>query len=372
MTAPGRQRNRRSGRTAARAVIRWRPVLGFLPATPWSLGPSVAVFAVAGLITILGSIRLVGLGDALADRTGWGEAIFGVVFFGVATGLSGIVMTAVTAGTGHPELGYTNAVGGIAAQTTAVALADAFYRKVNLEHAAASLSNLLFGCLLIALLSLALLGSYSPNVTVGGVHPVSAVIVGCYLGGLWLIRTAGTRPMWQAVGTTETKPDVPQDHGSFDRHGLRWLWGWFVGVGVVVAGSGWAVSLAAESVVQTTGLTAGFTGGVLLGIVNGLPETVTAIAAVRRGAVTLAVAAVLGGNILDVITLVVGDITDRQGSIYHAATGNDLFITATGLFMTATLLGGLIVRQAGGWGRLGFEGVVILVSYIAMTTIVAT
>ncbi|MEV4760807.1 cation transporter [Micromonospora sp. NPDC049559] len=347
-------------------------MFGFLPTVPWPIGPSVGVFAAAGLITILGSIRLVALGDALADRTRWGEAVFGVVFFGVATGLSGIVMTAVTAANGHPDLGYSNAVGGIAAQTTAVALADAFYRRVNLEHAAASLSNLLFGSLLIALLALALLGSYSPNVTVGGVHPVSVVIVACYLGGLHLIRTAGTRPMWQAVGTTETRPDLPDDHGALDRHGLAWLWGQFVLVGGGVAVSGWAVSLAAESVVEVTGLSAGFTGGVLLGVVNGLPETVTAIAAVRRGAVTLAVAAVLGGNILDVITLVVGDIAYRKGSIYHAAGNEDLFITATGLFMTAVLLGGLLVRQAGGWGRLGFEGVLLFASYAVMTVVLAT
>ncbi|GAB3974410.1 cation transporter [Plantactinospora veratri] len=347
-------------------------MLGFLPATPWPLGPSVGVFAVAGLVTILGSIRLVALGDALADRTGWGEAVFGVVFFGVATGLSGIVITAVTAAGDHPQLGYSNAVGGIAAQTTAVAVADAFYRRVNLEHAAASSSNLLFGCLLIALLTLALLGSYSPNVTVGGIHPISVVIVACYLGGLRLIRTAGTRPMWQAVGTKETQPDVPQDHGALDRHGVGTLWGRFVLVGVLVAVSGWGVSLAAESVVETTGLTAGFTGGVLLGIVNGLPETVTAIAAVRRGAVTLAVAAVLGGNILDVITLVVGDIAYRQGSIYHAAGNDDLFITTSGLFMTAILLAGLLVRQTCGWGRLGFEGVLLLATYLGMTIVLAT
>jgi cation:H+ antiporter len=347
-------------------------VPAFLPAVPWPLGVSTGVFAVAGLVTVLGSIRLVALGDAVADRTGWGEAVFGVVFFGAATGLSGIVMTAVTAAHGHPDLGYANAVGGIAAQTTAVALADACYRRVNLEHAAASLPNLLYGCLLIALLALALLGSFSPDVTIAGVHPVSALIVAGYLGGLWLVRTTGTRPMWRAVSTAETRPDVPQSHGSLDRHGLGWLWGQLVLAGAVVAASGWAVSLAAESMVETTGLTAGLTGGVLLGVVNGLPETVTAIAAVRRGAVTLAVAAVLGGNIVDVITLVVGDVAYRRGSIYHAAGSPDLLITATGLFMTAILLSGLLVRQARGWGRLGFEGVLILVSYAGLIAILAT
>jgi cation:H+ antiporter len=277
----------------------------------------------------------------------------------------------VTAADGHPDLGYANAVGGIAAQTTAVALADAV-RGVNLEHAAASLSNQLFGSLLIALLALALLASFSPDVTVVGVHPVSVLIIAGYLGGLRLVHTAVTRPMWQAVGTVETRPDVPQSHGSLDQHGLGWLWGQRVVVGVFVAVGGWGVSLTAEGVVETTGLSAGFTGGVLLGVVNALPETVTAIAAVRRGAVTLAVAAVLGGNIVDVITLVVGDVAYRGGSIYHAAGPKDLLITATGLFMTAILLGGLLVRRARGWGRLGFEGILILLTYGGLVLVLAT
>ena len=71
------------------------------------------------------SIRLVGLGDTLADRTGWGEALFGAVFFGLVTSLSGIVMTAATAAANLPQLAYSNAVGGIAVQTLAIVAADA-------------------------------------------------------------------------------------------------------------------------------------------------------------------------------------------------------------------------------------------------------
>ncbi|GAA0809088.1 hypothetical protein Sya03_29040 [Spirilliplanes yamanashiensis] len=192
-------------------------------ATPWSLGTSVAVFVTAGILTVVASIRLVGLGDTLADRTGWGEALFGAVFFGLATSLSGIVMTAVTAAAEQPQLAYSNAVGGIAAQTTALVVADAFYRRANLEHASASLSNLLFGCLLIALLALALLATYTPDVTVGGIHPVSLVMVVCYLGGISLVRRSDATPMWNAVDTSETRTDVPQQQDPLERHSTRVL-----------------------------------------------------------------------------------------------------------------------------------------------------
>ncbi|MDG4810077.1 cation transporter [Micromonospora sp. WMMD1120] len=342
-----------------------------LTTLPWPLPLSATVFVLAGAVTVAGSVRLAGLGDALADKTGWGEALFGVVFFGIVTGLSGIIMTIVAAGGGQASLGYSNAVGGIAAQTTAVAVADAFHRRANLEHAAASLSNLLSGCLLIALLALALLASYIPETSVAGVNPMSVVLVASYVGGLVLIRRAGAQPMWQAIATAETRPDVPHDENALNQHPPEWLWTNFAAVGLLVAAGGWLVALAAESLVETTGLTAGFVGAVLMGVVNALPETVTAIAAVRRGAVTLAVAAVLGGNILDVLTLVAGDIAYRQGSIYHTAGDQELLATTTSLFMTATLLGGLLIRQTCGWGRLGFEGVLLLASYAAMTVILA-
>ncbi|MFE0593914.1 sodium:calcium antiporter [Micromonospora echinospora] len=342
-----------------------------LTALPWPLPWSIGVFVAAGALTVVGSIRLAGLGDALADRTGWGEALFGVVFFGVVTGLSGIVMTIVAAGSGEANLAYGNAVGGIAAQTTAVAVADAFHRRANLEHAAASLSNLLSGTLLVALLALALLASYTPETTVAGVDPMSGVLVAAYLGGLMLIRRAGAQPMWQAIATDETRPDIPHTDSPLNQRPLPWLWTQFAIVGAAVAGGGWLVARAAESLVEVTGLAAGFVGGVLMGIVNALPETVTAIAAVRRGAVTLAIAAVIGGNLLDVLTLVAGDIAYRHGSIYHTAGSDELLATTTSLFMTATLLGGLLIRQTCGWGRLGFEGVLLLASYAAMTAILA-
>ncbi|KAB8162155.1 cation transporter [Streptomyces sp. 3MP-14] len=336
----------------------------------WPLGWSVALFLAAGLLTVVGSVRLATLGDVLADRTGQGEALFGAVFFGLVASLSGIVMTAVSAADHHPDLAYSNAVGGIAAQTLAVAAADAAYRRVNLEHAAASLPNLLFGCLLIGLLGLALMGSFSPDVTVAGVHPVSVVMVAFYWGGLRLISDR-SRPMWVAVRTTNTVPDRPQVEEATRGRRTGSLWAEFLGIAGAVVVGGWVVARAAETFVALTDLRAGFVGAVLMGVVNALPETVTAIAAVRRGAVTLAIAAVIGGNCLDALNLVVGDLAYRGGSLYHAAQPDQLFLTAGALVMTTVLLGGLLVRQERGWLRLGFDGVLLIVLYAATVVVLA-
>ncbi|WP_101256786.1 sodium:calcium antiporter [Streptomyces barkulensis] len=335
----------------------------------WSLGWSIVIFLAAASVTVVCSVRLAALGDTLADRTGWGEALFGAVFFGLITSLSGIVMTAVSAADGQPTLAYGNAVGGIAAQTLAVVVADASYRKVNLEHAAASLPNVLFGCLLIALLGLALMASFGPEATVLGVHPASLVLAAFYWGGIRLIRDQD-EPMWRAVRTRETVPDTP-DEERFAGRGDRGLWGEFLAVAGLVALGGWAVARAAESLLEVTGMNAGFVGAVLMGGVNALPETVTAVAAVRRGAVTLAIAAIVGGNCLDVLNLAIGDLFFRGGSLYHAAGADQLFLTSAALLMTTVLLGGMLVRQKRGWLRLGFDGIVLLTVYLGSVAVLA-
>ncbi|MEU3273104.1 cation transporter [Saccharomonospora sp. NPDC006951] len=339
-------------------------------APQWPLGWSIAVFVFAALLTVLCSVRLAAVGDTLADRTGWGEALFGAVFFGLATSLSGIVMTGVSAAENQPELAYGNAVGGIAAQTLAIVVADAAYRHVNLEHAAASPGNLFFGCLLIVLLSIALLASFSPDVTIAGVHPASGVMIVFYLGGLHLIR--GQRsPMWRPVATTETQPDEPDEDGRLNQRRTRTLWLEFLVIASVVVIGGWAVAHAADSLVSATGLSTGMVGAVFMGLINALPETVTAIAAVRRGAVTLAVAAIIGGNSLDALNLVIGDIFYAGGSLFHAASTDQLFLTTSALLMTAILLGGLLVRQRKGWWRLGFDGIVLIGIYLATVATLA-
>ncbi|MFD3791839.1 sodium:calcium antiporter [Streptomyces cyaneofuscatus] len=337
----------------------------------WPLSWSIGVFLLATAVTVVCSIRLAGVGDTLADRTGWGEALFGAVLFGLVTSLSGIVMTAVSAAADQPDLAYSNAVGGIAAQTLALVVADAFLRRVNLEHAAASLPNMLFGCLLIGLLGIALMAAFSPSVTVLGLHPASVVMVAFYIGGLQLIRSYG-EPMWRAVTTRETVSDVAsEDTEGLAGHKTSRLWTEFAAVAGLVMLGGWAVARAAEGIVEHTGLSAGLVGAVFMGLVNALPEAVTSIAAVRRGAVTLAIAAVVGGNCLDALNLVVGDIAYRGGSLFHAANQDELFLTSSALVMTAVLLGGLLVRQKRGWLKIGFDGILLIAIYAGTVAVLA-
>ncbi len=170
--------------------------------------------------------------------------------------------------------------------------------------------------------------------------------------------------------------DTVSDVASEDTEGLAGhktsrLWTEFAAVAGLVMVGGWAVARAAEGIVEHTGLSAGLVGAVFMGLVNALPEAVTSIAAVRRGAVTLAIAAVVGGNCLDALNLVVGDIAYRGGSLYHAAHQDELFLTSSALVMTAVLLAGLLVRQKRGWLKIGFDGILLITIYAGTVAVLA-
>jgi cation:H+ antiporter len=142
-----------------------------------SSGALLAIGVVAALVILVCGLRMTGLADRIADRTGWGEAVIGGVLLGAATSMSGTIVSLTSALGGNASLAFSNGIGGIAAQTAFLALADMLYRRANLEHAAAELANLFQCGLLLLLLSIPLVAFSAPPFTVFAVHPASLVLV---------------------------------------------------------------------------------------------------------------------------------------------------------------------------------------------------
>jgi len=314
------------------------------------------------VIAVVG-VRLTRVADQLADKTGLGEAMTGALFLGGITSLPGIVTSVTAAATDHPELAISNALGGITAQTAFLALADIVYTKANLEHAAASVANLSQGTLLVSLLALPLLAASSPPLSIGGVHPVSVVLPIAYLLGLRLISQARKTPMWAPTRTPETRMDEPVPSPAI-RVSFRELWLRLAIFALMIGTAGYVVAQAGVAIAQQTGLSETAVGGLFTAVSTSLPELVTSVAAVRQGALTLAVSDIVGGNSFDVLFMAFADIAYRSGSIYHALTLSQTFVIALTILMTGVLLLGLLRREKHGIGNIGFESVLILMLYL--------
>jgi cation:H+ antiporter len=334
-----------------------------LQADSWNLGTSIAVFVAAALVIALCGVLLTERAEHLARRTGLGEALTGALFLGAITSLAGTITSVSAALDGFPEIAFGNAVGGIAAQTTFIVVADLVYRKGNLEHAAASEANLLQGVLLIALLALPLLGTSWPSLTVYSVDAISFALLGLYLFGVKLMAQSHRLPMWLPRPTEHAEPRKRRTRERAGATSAARLWFEFGALAAVVALAGWLVAQSAIALTRESGLSQTVVGTLFTAVSTSLPELVIALAAVRRGALALAVGNILGGNCFDVLFLVASDVAYRPGSLYHAVSAAQAGWLALGILLTAVLLLGMLRRQPHGPANIGFEGVLVLAFY---------
>ncbi len=330
----------------------------------WPFWLVIVGFGFGALVIGFAGTWMSRIADRLADLTGLGEAIFGAVFLGASTSLPGIITSVGSAWVGHPDLAISNAIGGIAAQTVFLAVADIVYRRANLEHAAASIQNMVQGTLLIVLITLPVLMLSAPNVEFFAVHPGSIAILLAYGYGIHIIHEVQQEPMWHAHQTAETRQDEPDREVSEDGPGLNSTWIIFAGLAVALAASGLLVTHTGIAIAERSGLTETVVGVLGTAIVTSLPELVTSVAAVRQGALTLAVGGVIGGNCFDVLFLAFSDFAYRRGSLYMQLADRHVFIITITIVLTAVLLMGMLRREKRGPGNIGFESLLVLLLYL--------
>jgi cation:H+ antiporter len=322
------------------------------------------LFLISTLVIATAGTKLTRTADQLADLTGWGEALFGGIILGGTTSLPGIVTSVVAAYNGHPQLAISNAIGGIAAQTLFLSIADISYRKTNLEHAAASFANLMQGILLIGLLAFVLIGMSGPDVTILHIHPFSFLMILLYILASRLISKAKDQPMWSPRITLATVQDIP-DRRNIETLSLKKVALRFAFLAVVVSGAGYAVAKSGIAIANQTGLSETMVGALFTAIATSIPELIVSLAAVRQKALTLSVGNIIGGNTFDVLFVAFADIAYNRGSILHAISSNQVYVVALTMLMTSILILGLLHREREGFGKIGWESLMIIIVYLA-------
>jgi len=328
-----------------------------------NLLPAIILFVGATLVIVFAGTSLTRYADKLADKTGLGEALVGAVFLGGVTSIAGIITSVVAAYNNHPQLAISNAIGGIAVQTVFLSIADISYPKVNLEHASASLSNLLQGTLLMGLLTLVIVGIASPDMAILNIHPLSFIIILVYMGGVKIIAHAKEKPLWQAKLTFSTVEDLP-DKDNVDKTKLSSLIIKFVLLSIVVGGAGYAIGISGIAIANKTALTESFVGSIFTAVSTSFPELIVSLAAVRQRALTLAVGNIIGGNSFDVLFVAFSDVAYQKGSIFHNITNEQLFIIAITMLMVSILIMGLLIRERKGIANIGMESALIILLYV--------
>lgn len=184
-----------------------------------SLPILLLIFVVAAAAIWIAGIQLSNTTDVLSSRLGLGEALGGLILLAIATNLPEVAITSTAALQHNLGIATGNILGGIAIQTAVLVILDAFGMrgKYPLTYRAASLTLVLEGVLVIAVLIVAIMSTQLPQSLIfGRVAPGGLLITLLWAVGLWLIGKARNVLPWHDQGDAPNSQEG--DRGVSQKH----------------------------------------------------------------------------------------------------------------------------------------------------------
>lgn len=346
------------------------------------------LLTVTGFVAAMAAVAVVGprlarIAEAIANRLELGHVLVGAVLLGVVTSLPGLVLTVTAAARGETELAVSNALGGVAAQTLFLAIADIVFRRGTLSSHVPTRQVGYQAALLMVLLAFVIIGLGSPSVAVWRIHPVSAGLVVGYVGGLYLSRRldlrgaaaigpepdpsdveGGRSGLRGKLGTLEESPAVRHE----EQRSWSSIWTRFAVFAAVLVGAGFVLALTGGELASSTALSATSVGVLLTAVATSTPELVTSVAAARRGAIGLAAGDIIGGNTFDTLFIAAADVAS-DGPIMAQAGSSAIGLAGLVVLLNGVLLGGL-VRQGSGARNTDVESLSIVAIWLFAVAVI--
>ncbi|HEY40357.1 MAG TPA: sodium:calcium antiporter [Dehalococcoidia bacterium] len=320
---------------------------------------------VASLVIILfAGTKLARYGDALAEKTRLGQIWIGLVLLAFITSVpelsTGIgAVTLVSDKSLAPDLAIGTIMGSCIFNILIIAWLDMIHRREPVLTTASPnhMKSVLMGIILIGLAALSIFGGDRiSGLALGWLGVPSIVVIIVYLIGVrWTLRSARV--------TQATSPQV--SHEQYRDMGMREVWIKFILASGAVIGSGIWLALIGEEIANATGLGASFVGSLFLAVSTSMPEIALTTAAVRIGAVDMAVADVTGANMINIAKIFIIDIFYTDGSILASVSKSQITTALVAIGMSLVVLVGLRFCQRRKTFRvISWYGVVLIALYI--------
>ena len=330
----------------------------------WGTAALLTVFAVSGAATWIAGIYLSKATDVLDARFNLGDAVGGMLLLGLAGSLPELAITTSAALSGHLSLAVGNLLGGIAMQTLVLVFLDATSKKKQpLTSLVSDTSPLLESMLVIAVVTIAVMGGFLPETTaIGPVSPASLAILVFFLLGIIGLNRARTRRAW--VPAVEAPEPVGEAPNRFKASTTAIVLGVFGLASGVTLFAGVMLEQAGNQLADDFGVNGVVFGATILAAVTALPEISSGIAAVRLGHVGLAMSDIYGGNAMQLTFFLLADLL-AGNPVLPTASAQSLWLGATGGVVTAIFAYGLLVRNDRKIIGLGRDSILVLLTYVA-------
>ena len=319
-------------------------------------------FTLCAAVIIYSGTKLAKYGDKIADLTGWGKAWVGLILMASVTSLpeliTGISAVAIVK---QPDLAAGDIFGSCIFNLLILSVLDARIKKplfsmVKSSHIVAAI----FGIILLTVAGMAIFLSHEiPSVL--WISSFTFVLFGIYLIAVWGIfkyehaTLIDSPPETTIAQSPSRSADLKKVIGDYTLHAL------------IVIGAAVFLPYFGEHIASHSGLSNSFFGTLFLAAATSLPELVVSLAALKIGALDMAVGNLLGSNVFNMFILGIDDIFYREGSLFKDISPSHLVSAFIIIIMTAVVgLGLLFKPQKKQFWLFSIDTFIIILLYLAL------
>lgn len=332
--------------------------------------PDIAVIVWAQFALCLALIGVAGTqlsryGDVIADKTGLGGTWIGVIMLAtvtslpeLATGISSVTISGV------PDIAIGDALGSCVFNLLIIVVLDFLHRHDSV-YRVASQGHVLSGALGIILIGLVgvslLIGSSGPVWSFGHVGLYTPMILVLYLVS---VRAVFRYEVKEVAAFANAEPD------RYPELSLRAAAYRYLAAAAVVVGAGIWLPTIGHALAQQMAWHQSFVGTLFVAFVTSVPELVVTVAALRLGAVDMAIGNLFGSNLFNILVIGIDDLLYTAGPILGDVALAHGVSAISAMVMTGIAVAGLIYRPTGrvlrtvGWASLFLVAVYLMNSYV--------
>lgn len=282
-------------------------------------------------------------GDVIAEKTGLGRAWIGAILIAGVTSLPELASgVSAVAWLNTPNLAAGAVLGSCLFNLALIAMIDLAYQPGRVLAKAQEVHILSggLGVLMLGIIAMGvLIGPVLNGFGIYGVSILSIIILLLYgVGGKMIAGLEKER-----AGEVLEKEAIEGGYARIStwRALLIFI---FSGMAVIALGV-WLASIG-DRLAATTGLSSSFVGNLFLALTTSLPEIAASLAAIRLGAIDLAIGNVLGSNLFNILLFFAYDLADGRANFWASLTNANAFAAVITMMMTGVVIISLMYRAS--------------------------
>ena len=322
--------------------------------------------AVAAVI-LVASHFLAKSADTIAEKTGLGRSLIGIVLLATATSLPemGTGISAITM-FDAPDLAAGDAFGSNLFNLMIIGLLDILWlNRYILNHV--GMTSVVIGTLGIVIISLAsialVLHSMVDAFSTWYLSPISIILIGVFAIAMYAIYR---------FDQLNQATDTDEERDKYATNSLSLAVVTYVLTASVVIGSAIWLSTIGDGITDLLGWDESFMGTQFLAAATSLPEVATSVVAIRIAAPELAITNLLGSNLFNMgFVLFLNDAAHTSGAIWEAASQVHILTAILSVLMTAIVVLAVVSRpRTTRPGLITSESMLLIGFYIAASFLV--